>query len=251
MAGLIGLFFWSPWASESRAHERTWLRALDEWSTAYRGSQGGACVRAFAGRVGPAPTDRMQPVAHAVRKWCRGSSWSRVGDGIIDAHRRTARGTFEADFSRIASSISGVEARVRCWPEEDWTPLAQDFEFVGRDEFWLAGLAHPPTRIDLSPEVCDPLRLFFRGSYTPYFNTQSYDLAEAIVTLAHEAEHLRTPGASEAAVECHALQRARHSCAWPAGGPGTRRRSPTSPGRSATHSSSPTTGRRRVGTAGR
>ncbi len=27
MAGLIGLFFWSPWASESRAHERH-LRAV-------------------------------------------------------------------------------------------------------------------------------------------------------------------------------------------------------------------------------
>ena len=92
----------------------------------------------------------MQPVAHAVRKWCRGSSWSRVGDGIIDAHRRTARGTFEADFSRIASSISGVEARVRCWPEEDCMLLAQDFEFVGRDEFWLAGLGtHPPASTSL------------------------------------------------------------------------------------------------------
>jgi hypothetical protein len=209
MAGLIGVFTWSPWDSEGRQHERAWLRSLDEWRTAYGGRHGGRCLRTFAARVGPAPTERMKPVAGAVRDWCRGSGWDGVESSLVDAHSRTARAAREADFSRIAASISGVKARVYCWPEHDWTPFAQDFELVVRDEFWIAGLATPPTRIDLSPDVCDPLRRFFRGSYQPYLNTQSYDLAEAIVTLAHESEHLRTPGASEAVVECHALQRAR------------------------------------------
>ena len=90
-------------------------------------------------------------------------------------------------------------------------PFAQDYDAVlpGEEFRGVAGVATFPTRIDLSPDVCEPLRLFFRGSYTPYFNTRRYELAEAIVTLAHEAEHLRTPDASEAVVECHALQRAR------------------------------------------
>ena len=210
MAGVIGLFFWSPWASEGRAHEEVWLRELDAWSSAYDGVEGRACLRAFERRVGEAPTDRMRPVAQAARNWCRGTSWYGVEGSVVDAHRGTASATREPDFSRIASSISGGKARVHCWPEKDWTPFAQDFErIVRRDEFWLAGIAHFPSRIDLSPDVCEPLRLFFRGSYTPYLNTQSYELAEAIVTLAHEAEHLRTPKASEAVVECHALQRAR------------------------------------------
>ncbi len=209
MAGLIGLFFWSPWASEGRAHERDLAECGRGLADRAPRLAGQPCLRAFADRVGAAPTDRMQPVARSIRSWCRGSSWYGVSDSPIDAHRQTASSTFEADFSRSASSISGVKARVHCWPEEDWAPLAEDVEVVGRDEFWLAGLADPPTRIDLSPAVCDPLRLFVRGDYTPYLNTQSYELAEAIVTLAHEAEHLRTPAASEAVVECHALQRAR------------------------------------------
>jgi len=211
MAGLIGLFSWSPWASEGRAHELAWVRALDEWSNAYRGPKNRACVRAFGERVGPAPTDRMQPVARAVSNWCRGSSWYGVQGSVADMHFRTALTTREAVFSRIASSLSGVRARVHCWPEEDWTPFAQDYDAVlpGEEFRGVAVVATFPARIDLSPDVCEPLRLFFRGSYTPYFNTQSYELAEAIVTLAHEAEHLRTPGASEAVVECHALQHAR------------------------------------------
>jgi hypothetical protein len=40
-------------------------------------------------------------------------------------------------------------------------------------------------------------------------STQAYTLAEALVLLAHEAEHLRTPDAEEDVVECHALQRVR------------------------------------------
>ena len=130
---------------------------------------------------------------------------------MADMHFRTARTTREADFSRIASSLSGVHARVHCWLAEDWTPFAQDYDAVlpGKEFRGVAGVTTFPSRIDLSPDVCGPLRLFFRGSYTPYFNTQSYELAEAIVALAHEAEHLRTPDASEAVVECHALQRAR------------------------------------------
>ena len=182
MAGLIGVFMWSPWSSEGRQHERTWLRSLDEWRSADGGRHGRRCLRTFAARVGRAPTERMKPVASAVRDWCRGSGWEAVESSLVAAHSRTARAAREVDLSGIASSISGVKTRVYCWPERDWTP---------------------------SPDVCDPLRRFLRGAYQPYLNTQSYELAEAIVTLAHESEHLRTPGASEAVVECHALQRAR------------------------------------------
>ena len=72
----------------------------------------------------------MQPVAQAVRYWCRGSSWHGVERSVADMHFRTARTTREADFSRIASSLSGVHARVHCWLAEDWTPFAQDYDAV-------------------------------------------------------------------------------------------------------------------------
>jgi hypothetical protein len=40
-------------------------------------------------------------------------------------------------------------------------------------------------------------------------NEESLGLAYALVVLAHEAEHLRSPDADEAAVECVAIQRVR------------------------------------------
>jgi hypothetical protein len=73
----------------------------------------------------------------------------------------------------------------------------------------VARSARTSGRIDLSPVVCDPLRRFLRSRYTPFLNLQSYQLAEALVTLAHEAEHLRHPEAAEDVVECYALQRVR------------------------------------------
>ena len=252
MAGLIGLFFWSPWASEGRAHEREWLSAVEDWRTAHRDSQAKQCLRAFADRVGAAPTDRMQPVAQSIRSWCRGSSWYGVSDALIDAHRATSSATFEADFSRSASSISGVKARVHCWPEEG-LGAARGGRRGRRSRRVLGRRSRGPTHAHRPLTGCvrppPPLR---PGRFTPYLNTQSYELAEAIVTLAHEAEHLRTPAASEAVVECPRAPACPDTRPpEPAGGRGTRRRSPTWRGRSATRSSSPTTGRAHAGTAGR
>ena len=64
-------------------------------------------------------------------------------------------------------------------------------------------------RIDLAPEVCERLRRYERRVFPAPLTLENLDLAEALVTLAHEAEHLRVPEASEADVECYALQRVR------------------------------------------
>jgi hypothetical protein len=71
---------------------------------------------------------------------------------------------------------------------------------------WMAG---DTGTIDLAPETCEPLHRFFGGDYAPDLNEASFDLAIALVTLAHEAEHLRRHEASEADVECVAIQRVR------------------------------------------
>jgi hypothetical protein len=110
----------------------------------------------------------------------------------------------------MAGSIAGEPARAYCWPERDWTPLAEQYRLVRGDEFWLLGHADPGRRrIDLAPEVCGPLDLFLRGELPPLLTLDSFELAQALVVLAHEAEHLRVPDAPEAVVECYALQRVR------------------------------------------
>lgn len=210
MAGLVGLFAWTPWDDERRERELAWVERLADWQATYAGPRGRPCERRFHARVGTAPTRRLEAVATAARRTCRGWSSRAVAGTLIEAHSEGADTVLEDDLSAIAASVAEGRARVHCWREEDWAPLAEHYALLFRDEFWLAGLASPPLdRIDLAPSVCDPLRRFFRTRYSPLLNLQSYELAEAIVTLAHEAEHLRTPGESEAVVECHALQRVR------------------------------------------
>ena len=210
MVGLVGLFAWSPWDDEQRERELAWVRGLAEWRETNAGSRGAPCERRFDERVGLPPTGRLEPVARVGRRTCRGRSPWAVANTLIDAHSDSAHTVLDDDLSRIAASIADVPARVYCWREDDWTALSEHYVLLVRDEFWLAGVASPAlSRIDLSHSVCDPLRRFFHTSYSPFLNLQSYELAEAIVTLAHEAEHLRTPRESEAVVECHAVQRVR------------------------------------------
>ena len=107
--------------------------------------------------------------------------------------------------------IAHRKARVFCWVARDWTPLAAQWRALDRDEFWVTGIATPAQhRIDLAPSVCEPLRVFYARGFVPYLTSdENLGFSEALVTLAHEAEHIRQPDASEAVVECHALQRVR------------------------------------------
>jgi hypothetical protein len=75
------------------------------------------------------------------------------------------------------------------------------------EHWWPAGFADTNSnRAHLSSHVCRPLSRFVYGEYAPFGNTQSLELAEALVVFAHEAEHLYDPRASEARVECLAMQ---------------------------------------------
>ena len=252
MAGLIGLFFWSPWASEGRAHERAWLSAVEDWRTAHRDLHGQACLRAFADRVGAAPTDRMQPVAGSIRSWCRGSSWYGVSNSV---HRRApadrefhlrgglleerlvhlgrqgarallaGRGLGAARGGRRGRRSRRVLARRSRGPTHPYRPLT--------------GCVRPPPplrpgRLHAVPQHTE---LRARGG--------DRDAGSRGRAPAHSCGIRGRRGVPRAPA------RAAHSSAKPAGGRGTRRRSPTWRGRSATRSSSPTTGRTHAGTAGR
>jgi hypothetical protein len=137
-----------------------------------------------------------------------GLAWERslpVRTGLSDASR------IEPTLTQMASRIARRRVQVRCWSERDWEVVSAEWEKVtDQEHWWAAGFADTSSyRAHLAPQVCRPLALFTYGRYAPYGNTESYELAEALVVFAHEAEHLYDPKASEARVECLALQHVR------------------------------------------
>jgi hypothetical protein len=137
-----------------------------------------------------------------------GLAWERslpVRTGLSDDSR------IEPTLSRMASRIAGRSVQVRCWSEDDWEAVSAEWRaLTGARHWWAAGFADTNSfRAHLSHHVCRPLALFTYGRYAPYGNTASLELAEALVVFAHEAEHLYDPKASEARVECIAMQHVR------------------------------------------
>ena len=65
------------------------------------------------------------------------------------------------------------------------------------------------SRIDLEPGVCGALGRYVRRIRPPALSYENFALAEGLVVLAHQAEHLRDPSASEQEVECYAVQHVR------------------------------------------
>ena len=227
-ATVIGGSVWAPWESDTAERERAWVAAYVAWfdrvdaAIASNNPMSVAeCERRFRARVGEPPTGRLEPAAEAAARSCAGlpsydagAAWldgfDVVASKVTSAHEMDARPVYEADLSAVAGRIAGKTARVHCWDEDDWLAYSQQAALLYGIEFWPIGLATPASaRIDLAHSGCEPLRSFYRSSYAPTLSTQSYELAEALVLLAHEAEHIRTPGASEAVVECHAMQRVR------------------------------------------
>lgn len=228
MSLAVGVAAWSPWSSEAREHETAWMLRYARWYASIgrdlnRGTTvpSGLCRSRLDRRVGPAPSATLEPLARTAQKACSGldssttpADWEIVGDDVIDSlvgsRSRRAHVIQNRRFSKLAHSLSGRRAHVFCWNERDWTPLAEEWNLFRGDEFWVSGIATPAEhRIDLAPAVCDPLEKFYDERYAPRGSSESLYLAQALVTLAHEAEHLRQPFASEAVVECYALQRVR------------------------------------------
>jgi hypothetical protein len=227
LGGIIGISAWSPWESELGANEVAWMQKYANWHAAIGRDLGRGrrvevpeCRARFDRRVGDAPAPLASVYARA-RGSCVGlarddprhawrvARWNVI-DSLVKTHTQDARTTYEPRFSRIAGAIARRQARVYCWESRDWTPLAEQWDALRTDEFWVLGIATPRQhRIDLSPEVCVPLRTFYAGGFVPYETVENLDYSEGLIVLAHEAEHIRQPFASEAVVECHAIQRVR------------------------------------------
>jgi hypothetical protein len=222
IGGLIGLFAWSPWVKPT---EVEWLGAYESWSAEVEEAlQAGfimpqvACEAAYDDEVGDPPKERLAPVSAAARRGCADLSPRGLRNAEVDVVRAlmAVHGDLlpprqRRDFSEIARSSVGVRANVYCWQPDAWTSFSQHYEVVrGGEEASLKGIADSArNRIDLDPGVCATLGRYLERVRPSPLTYQNFELAEALSVLTHQAEHLKAPSASEAEVECYAVQHVR------------------------------------------
>ncbi len=233
-AALISLAAWEPWKSREREHEVAWIEAYAAWSDRIDAGlssgdylPGAECEEEYAREVGD-PPGRLAAAAEIVLAGCKrlrnsiaasdlqagSEEWYSVRDAVLadltDRRARVASPERSPELAAQAASLAGTHPEVLCWSSTNWHELAEEWSLIQVDELWPIGFADQEGgRIHLAPEICGPLHRFFSGSYAPNLNDDSLVLATALVTLAHEAEHLRSPEFTEAQVECVAIQRVR------------------------------------------
>ncbi|NUT55515.1 MAG: hypothetical protein HOQ03_05995, partial [Thermoleophilia bacterium] len=183
------------------------------------------CADGYAQQVGQPPA-RLEAAGELALAACRRLSrsvqasfaepdgWadvrSEIRGDLTERRTRAAAPPRSDDLASRVRPLAGGPLEAFCWTSPDWDELSEEWSIIDAEEFRLLGFAdRDADRVHLAPEVCEPLRRFFGSNYAPSLNEESLDLAVALVTLAHEAEHLRRPEASEAAVECVAIQRVR------------------------------------------
>jgi hypothetical protein len=168
--------------------------------------------------VGEPAQERFQPVARAARRGCAALTpvgWRKgkadVVRALIDAHDDQLPPRRRNDLAEIVSSSVGVRPDVYCWQPAGWAPFSEQYAIVrGGEETSLQGIAADATnRIDLDPGVCDGLRWYLRRMRPTSLSYENFELAHALMVLTHQAEHIKAPTASEAEVECYALQHVR------------------------------------------
>ncbi len=222
LASLIGLFAWSPWEKPS---ELEWLGTYESWSAGIEqsldsgaGVSRATCESTYDEEVADPPTERLEPVSTAARRGC--AALSRVGwrnargevvRALMVAHSELLPPRQRRDLSEVVSSSVGVRPKVYCWRPEAWAPFFEQYELVrGGEEASLKGIADSArNRIDLDPGVCATLNRYLRRIRPSALSYENFELAEALVVLTHQAEHLKAPSASEADVECYAVQHVR------------------------------------------
>ena len=121
----------------------------------------------------------------------------------------TSTSRIEPRFGRVASSLAGKPAQVRCWSSLDWARINGDLLAHGgahESLDYVSGFYWPPTgRIHLDPTACAGLvDLAYRG-LRPDRGRAFARIALAVDTLAHESMH-RRGFRSEAIAECYAVQ---------------------------------------------
>jgi len=221
-AVLIALFAWSPWKD---ATEVEWLGTYRAWSDGIGAAlptglviSRTECESTFDNDVGESPQERLRPVAAAARRGCAALTpvgWRNakadVVHALIDAHDDLLPPRRRRDISDIAGSSVGVKPDVYCWQPAGWAPLSEQYAIVrGGEETSLKGIAdNASNRIDLDPAVCTALRFYLRRMRPNSLSYENFEMADALMVVTHQAEHLKAPTASETEVECYAVQHVR------------------------------------------
>jgi hypothetical protein len=205
--------------------ELDWLGGYREWSDGIAASLDSGlvisradCESTFDDEVGAPPRARLQPVAAAARGGCETPSPAAWREGkaelvraLMDVHDDLLPPRRQRDFSELAASSVGVRPDVHCWQPGAWATFHEQYAVVrGGEETSLKGIADDARdRIDLEPGVCAALGRYLRRVRPPPLTYQNFELAEALVVLTHQAEHLKSPSTSEPEVECYAVQHVR------------------------------------------
>jgi len=105
----------------------------------------------------------------------------------------------------------GRAVPVRCWTRSEWPGvLAESRAPIGRtDPANVLGVAvddGAADSIELSPRACEPLAALAASRRLPRTRAAAVDLAQALVTVGHEAGHLVAGLETEAEAECFGAQ---------------------------------------------
>lgn len=220
--GAIALFAWSPWKEPT---ETEWLTTYRAWSDGMGASLAAGlvvsradCETDFDEEVGQPSTERLAPLAVAARQACASPSLDAWVEGrasvvraLVGAHDEVLPPRRRPDIAEIATASVGVRPEVYCWRPDAWPALLEHYAIVrGGEEVSLNGIAdRERNRIELDPGTCVALDRYLSRERPHELSYENFELAQGIVVLTHQAEHLKTPTAAEAEVECWAVQHVR------------------------------------------
>jgi hypothetical protein len=119
----------------------------------------------------------------------------------------TGRSRVEPRFSRAASTLALRRIEVRCWSARDWEDVSTEFRAYQAVLFEPSGFVGDidSARVNLAPWICAHL-VDLAYAHRVRRGEGGLETADAVNTLAHEAEHVIGPNGSEAETECYALQ---------------------------------------------
>ena len=121
----------------------------------------------------------------------------------------TSASRIEPRFGRVASSLAGKPAQVRCWSALDWARINGDLLAYGgavESLDHVSGFYRADTgRIHLDPTACAGLVDLLYRRLRPEQGRAFVRIALGVDTLAHESMHSRG-FRNEAVTECYAVQ---------------------------------------------